>query len=70
MNQNQKGSGWAVVIIIIALLALIGSCSGGESSYERDARSGFDKWTSGDYDSMSDGERKAVNDFLEWSNDN
>ncbi len=70
MNQNQKGSGWGVAIVIIVLVVLIGSCSGGGSSYERDARSGFDKWTSGDYDSMSDGERKAVNNFLEWSNDN
>ena len=70
MNQNQKGSAWGVAIVIIVLVVVIGSCRAGGSSYERDARSGFDKWTSGDYDSMSDGERKAVNNFLEWSNDN
>lgn len=42
----------------------------GSSSYEDDLRSGFDKFGNGDFDDMTDSERKAVNDFLEWSNDN
>lgn len=57
-----------IAIISLALLMFVVAC--GDNSYENDVRSGFDKWSSGDYDSMTDGERKAVDDFLEWSNEN
>ena len=42
----------------------------GISDYEKNARSGFDKWSSGDYNSMTQDEKKAVNDYLKWSNEN
>ena len=40
-----------------------------ETQYEKDSKSGFEKFSSGDVDSMTDGEREAVNDFLEWANE-
>lgn len=58
-----------ITLLLIFLLSLL-LCSCGTSSSERDLRSGFDKWSSGDYDSMTNSEKRLVNDFLEWSNDN
>lgn len=37
-----------------------------ETQYEKDSNSGFEKFSNGDFDSMTDREREAVNDFLEW----
>lgn len=72
MSTNGKGrSSGMIWLIIILMIGLIGSCGGeSESSYERDVRSGFDKWSSGDYGSMTKSERKAVDNFLKWSNEN
>ena len=68
-SSSSGGGCLMVILVIIIVVVLLGSC-GGESQYEKDSRSGFDKWTSGDFDSMTDGEKKAVNDFLEWANEN
>ena len=71
MKKDKKGLGClGTIVIVLLVLSLLGSCGGGESDYEQDVRNGFEKWSSGDYDSMSDSEREAVNDFLEWSNEN
>lgn len=71
-DKKQGGCGTAVITIFIVfmLLGLMGSCSDSESSYERDFNSGYDKWTSGEFDSMTDSEKRAVEDFIEWSNEN
>ena len=68
-NSSGKGSGLAIVAVLVVVFLLLGSC-GGESQYEKDSRSGFNKWTSGDYDSMTNGEKDAVEDFLNWQNKN
>lgn len=71
MNKNGNGGSAGIIFLVILLLfVFIGSCGDSESSYERDVRSGFDKWSSGDYNSMTKDEKEAVNNFLEWSNDN
>ena len=66
--MKNKSQIFITLLLVLSLSLLLCSC--GESSAERDMRSGFDKWSSGDFDSMTDSERRAVNDFLEWSNDN
>lgn len=58
----------AYVIMVFAIMLLLTAC--GESQYDKDLNSGFSKFKSGDIGSMSDGERDAVNDFLEWAGDN
>jgi len=72
MQENQNGNKWITIMVIVAIILILGACGNAcsaESDYERDMRSGFDKWTSGDYGSMSGSEKDAVNDFLEWSNE-
>lgn len=69
MKDEQKGNGWIIAIVAIAIVLLLCLC-GGKSDYEKNARSGFDKWSSGDYNSMTQDEKKAVNDYLKWSNEN
>lgn len=66
--MKRKSKIFITLLLILSLSLLMCSC--GESSSERDMRSGFNKWSSGDFDSMTDSERRLVNDFLEWSNDN
>lgn len=74
MNENKNnGDGGGIIgaiVVVVLLVALLGSCSGGTSDYENDLRSGWDKWSNGNYESMSDDEKGAVDDFLRWSNDN
>lgn len=73
-NQNSNGGGGgsiiAVILIILVLFGLLGSCGDGGSKYEDDLNSGWDKFSNGNYGDMSDDEKEAVNNFLEWSNDN
>ncbi len=64
----KKGSGLLIFVIIIAVLALIGSCSG-ESQYDKDYKSGIDKFNHGDFGSMTDGEKNAVDNYLNWSDE-
>ena len=68
MNDQQKGSGWTIAIIVVAILVLLGSC--GSSSSDDDARDAFNKWYTGDYDSMTDYDKNYIEGFLNWANDN
>ena len=63
MNQNQKGSGWGVAIVIIALVVLIGSCSGGGNSRD-EAKDILDRWTNEGPDSLNSYQRDAVEHIL------
>lgn len=55
-----------VVLLGVALAMCSMLCACGSSSLEQDLDSGWDKVINGDTDSMTDGERNAVNGFLEW----
>ena len=66
-TSSNNNSGCLPLVLIILVFILLGSCASGGSS--NPTRTGFDKWSSGNFDSMTDSERRAVNDFLEWSND-
>lgn len=70
-SEKKEGMGCAIGVAIFLILVLFvfpKACSGGNSQYDRDLDSGMDKMISGD--EMSDGERDAVNDFLEWQSEN
>ena len=54
--------------MVFVIMLLLTAC--GESQYDKDLNSGYSKFKNGDIGSMSDGERDAVNDFLEWAFDN
>ena len=56
-----------IIFIIIAIIGATGACS---SDSESNLESGWEKWKNGDYDSMDKFEKDAVDDFLDWSNDN
>lgn len=62
----MKKTLFTILLLGTMIFALTGC---GESDYEKASRSGFEKFTNGDFDDMTDLEREAVNDFLEWSND-
>ena len=64
MKKTKK---LTTILIILTFAVLMTAC--GTSSSEKDLRSGFDKWSNGDYNSMTNSEKRLVNDFLEWSND-
>ena len=56
-----------IFVLLSVVLVMSGVlCACGSSSYEDDLNSGMDKMINGDSGSMSDGERNAVNGFLEW----
>lgn len=59
----------SLAFIVAMLCAMLTACDGG-SKYEDDLNSGWDKFSNGDYGSMTDDEKEAVDNFLEWSNDN
>jgi len=66
--MNGKKSGGigiiGVVLIIIVLLALIGSCSKSNDTYEKNLKSGMEKYYSGS--PMTKEEHDAVQDYNEW----
>jgi len=53
---------------LVLLLFVLTGCA--ETQYEKDSKSGFKKFSSGQFSSMTEGEKKAVNDFLEWQEKN
>lgn len=56
------------ILVLLSIMLVMCSflCACGSSSYEDDLDSGWDKVISGDTGSMTDGERNAVEGFLEW----
>ena len=60
----MSGKVWAIVIVVI-LLALIGSC-GGESEYER-AGNEFSSWVNTDPNGWTDTQKDYFINFMEWS---
>lgn len=58
----------ATVMIIILLLALIGSCSE-ESEYEK-AGKNFGTWARRDPKTWSDTEKEYFNNFMDWEDKN
>lgn len=57
------------LMLMLSMVTVLMGC-GGSSTYENNLNSGMDKFTSGDYNDMSDDEKAAVNDFLEWQSEN
>lgn len=67
MEQNNSGKGCAVFVviaIIIILFVLPKACSSGGSQYDKDLHSGINKMYSGE--KMTESEKRAANDFLDW----
>ena len=62
----QKRNKKIIAILSLMFLMLIAACSDDDDQNQ----SCCDKWTSGDYDSMTESEWRAMDDFLEWSNEN
>lgn len=62
--------GLVLLTIIISIVALFWSCTSSSSSrYEDNLDSGMDKFINGDYDSATDEEKDAVDDFLDWQSE-
>lgn len=58
------------LMLVLSTVTVLMGCGGGSSTYESNLNSGMEKFTSGDYNDMSEGEKEAVNDFLEWQSEN
>ena len=76
-NSNNKNQdlgatvlGWIIMIglaLIINFVCCGGGCTGSyKSQYDRDLENGIDKLYNGRYNEMTEGERRAANDFIEW----
>ena len=63
--QNGKGSVWAVILVVILLLACVGSCSSdSDDEYRKTLESGQQKYYSGQ--EMTREEYNAVKSFNKW----
>ena len=58
----------AVIVLIIVLLSLLGSCMG-DSEYETAGKE-FGSWVNEGPENWSDTEREYFNNFMEWSDKN
>lgn len=56
------------IILLCTAISLLTGC--GSTSSEEDLYTGYDKFINGDIDKMTDSEKRMVEGFLEWSNDN
>lgn len=65
--MEKKGNGCLLVIIVIALLGLIGSCCNLESDYEKAGKS-FGTWVNSDPNNWTDTQKNYFNNFMDWSN--
>ena len=64
--MNEKGSKLLVFIVIIALLAMIGSCSAFDSDYEKAGKT-FGTWINTDPNRWTDTQKDYFNDFMDWA---
>ena len=68
-NNNKNGGSTIFAIIgVLLVIALFGSCSGGNSKYDDDLNSGMKKYYSGE--KMSEDEYNAVKDYNELKDKN
>lgn len=51
-----------------ALVCVFALCSCG-NDYEKTAKSAYDKFSKGDFDSMTPAEKAHIDGFLDWLND-
>lgn len=54
-------------LLMVAVMLLLSLC-GCTDSYEKTAESAYDKFSSGDFDSMTDAEKAHIDGFLDWLN--
>lgn len=57
-----------LVVLLVSVFAAISlyGCGGGESQYDRDFKSGMEKYNNGQ--KMTKGEANAVKNFKDWQN--
>ena len=64
MNDNKnKGSVLGLIVIVILIFALFGSCSGGGNSRD-EAKDILDRWTNEGPDSLNSYERDGIEHML------
>ena len=61
--------GVIVSVLLLLVLCALTSSNFSSPSYEDNLDSGMDKFTNGDYDSATDEEKDAVDDFLDWQSE-
>ena len=66
--MGDKGKVIVGVLIVIAILWLIGSCSE-DSEYERAGKE-FGSWVNEGPENWSDTEKQYFNDFMDWADKN
>ena len=66
--MEGKGKIIIGIIIVVAILALIGSCSG-DSEYEKAGKE-FGSWVNKDPSSWSDTQKDYFNNFMDWADKN
>ena len=60
MNIKKVG---IIALLLLAMFLSLGSCT---DSYEKTAESAYDKFSNGDFDSMTDAEKAHIDGFLDW----
>ena len=66
--MEGKGKTIIGIIIVVAVLALFGSCSG-ESEYEKAGKE-FGSWVNKDPSSWTDTQKDYFNNFMDWADKN
>ena len=70
MEKKGKLGCGSILVIALCIMGLLGSCGEDRpSTYEKNLDSGWGKWSTGDYGSMTDDEKDAVEDFLNWADE-
>ncbi len=64
--MKKRGSGWLLVIMIVMLLALLGSCDAFDSDYEKAGKE-FGSWINTDPNKWTDTQKDYFNNFMDWA---